>query len=424
MIRKILIAAYACEPNSGSEPAVGWHWARQAAIHGYEVHVITRSNNRKAIEEARQDSALHNLTFHYLDLPAPFLWAKARTGAAGLSLYYYFWQLALARKARELQRRFRFDLLHNVTFANDWLPSGLAFVPRVPLIWGPIGGSTHRAPADIERSWPLGSRRYELVRRVMQRAFQTVDPLLWWTGRRADLVLPYTEEARQGLRAAVKQKSRTVVHIGVEQSRDPLEKPFSGTLTVTSGGRLVHWKGHDLVIEALARHLRAHPKSARLQITGTGPWRSHLEGLAGTLGISDSVDFLGWLPDRATLLDIVSQADIYALPTWRDGPPVAILEAMAVGTPILCLDLGATAELVPSSAGILIPPGPRESVVEAIADRIGWAHQHRLELQEMGREASRRASSHHTWVAIGHQIDEIYRSMLDSSAEESGAQRP
>jgi glycosyltransferase involved in cell wall biosynthesis len=97
---------------------------------------------------------------------------------------------------------------------------------------------------------------------------------------------------------------------------------------------------------------------------------------------------------------------------------------MAVGTPILCLDLGATAELVPSSAGILIPPGPRESVVEAIADRIGWAHQHRLELQEMGREASRRASSHHTWVAIGHQIDEIYRSMLDSSAEESGAQRP
>jgi glycosyltransferase involved in cell wall biosynthesis len=258
----------------------------------------------------------------------------------------------------------------------------------------------------------------------MQRAFRTVDPLLWWTGRRADLVLPYTQEAMQGLRAAVKRKSRTVVHIGVGQSRDPLEKPGSGTLTIASGGRLVHWKGHDLVIEALARHLRAHPASVRLQMTGTGPWRSHLEGLAQTLGISDSVDFLGWLPDRASLLDIVSQADIYALPTWRDGPPVAILEAMAVGTPILCLDLGATAELVPPSAGILIPPGPREQVVEAIAGRIGWAHGHRLELQEMGREASRRASSRHTWAAIGHQIDAIYRSMLGSFPEESGSSAP
>src|ERR1035441_781417 len=77
---KILISAYACEPNAGSEPDVGWNWSVQAARHGNEVHVVTRANNRAGIESELAQHPVANLHFHYLDLPAIFRWGKKSGG--------------------------------------------------------------------------------------------------------------------------------------------------------------------------------------------------------------------------------------------------------------------------------------------------------------------------------------------------------
>ena len=68
---KVLIGAYACAPNTGSEGGVGWNWAVQAARHGHDVHVITRANNRTVIEEELRARPIDGFTFHYYDLPGP-----------------------------------------------------------------------------------------------------------------------------------------------------------------------------------------------------------------------------------------------------------------------------------------------------------------------------------------------------------------
>lgn len=410
---RVLVSAYACEPHSGSEPGVGWHWARQAALHGHEVHVVTRANNRNVIEGQMEIEPVAGLEFHYLDLPPLFQALKRRSGTIGLVAYYYLWQLALARRARLLHRRHRFDILHHVTFANDWLPTGLVFVPRVPLVWGPIGGSTHRAPPDIERQWPGRDRRYERVRSLLQRAFLNLDPLVRWTRRRAVAVLPYTREAMEGLPPAVASKSRVVTHIGVDGVRATPSRGEGDTLTIVTGGRLVHWKGIDLVIEGLARHLDRRPGSARLLITGSGPWEGRLTDLTRHLRIDHAVEFVGRLPDQRDVLDLVSRADLYALPTWRDGPPVAILEAMSVATAIMCLDTGATAELVPPEAGILIAPSGRDHVVDDIGRALTWSCDHPARLEAMGQAAAAVAAERHSWTAIGRMIDEVYRSVIN-----------
>ena len=63
---RVLISAYACEPNKGSEPGVGWNWALQMAKMD-EVYVITRSNNRKVIETFLQKHPVEHLHFYYHD---------------------------------------------------------------------------------------------------------------------------------------------------------------------------------------------------------------------------------------------------------------------------------------------------------------------------------------------------------------------
>ena len=145
---RVLISAYACEPDSGSEPGVGWNWAVQAALHGHDVHVITRANNRASIEGTLREHPIVGLSFHYYDLPTPVSGWKRRSGNLGLLVYYYLWQFGAWRVARRLHERLRFDLSHHVTFVNDWMPSGVGWI-GVPFVWGPVGGSTNVLPQGL-----------------------------------------------------------------------------------------------------------------------------------------------------------------------------------------------------------------------------------------------------------------------------------
>ena len=63
---KILLSAYACEPNKGSEPEVGWKWATTLSELGHEVYVITRSNNKETIEDCLQISYSNESIFSYI----------------------------------------------------------------------------------------------------------------------------------------------------------------------------------------------------------------------------------------------------------------------------------------------------------------------------------------------------------------------
>src|SRR5215207_5807638 len=133
---KILISAYACEPNKGSEPGVGWNWARQAARF-HQVWVITRKNNQSAIESELSRNPVSNLNLVYHDLPK---WARFwKRGSRGVHLHYLLWQLTALRKVQRLHREVEFDAGHHVTFVSFRFPSCLCSL-GIPFIWGPLAG--------------------------------------------------------------------------------------------------------------------------------------------------------------------------------------------------------------------------------------------------------------------------------------------
>ena len=132
--------------------------------------------------------------------------------------------------------------------------------------------------------------------------------------------------------------------------------------------------------------MRTAPEAdALLTITGNGRYEPALEALAAREGVRDRIEFVGLLPKRDDVFALMGDSDLFALPTLRDGPPVALLEAMAYGLPVLCLDLGATAELVPDQAGIKVPPDSRESVVARIAEACAWVAEHPAKAAAMGQ---------------------------------------
>ena len=96
---KVLVSAYACEPGKGSEPGAGWRWAG-AAAQEHEVWLLTRSNNRSAIDDAIAEDPRLAQRIHpvYLDLP-PWI-RRWKRGPRGVHLYYALWQQSARRTAR------------------------------------------------------------------------------------------------------------------------------------------------------------------------------------------------------------------------------------------------------------------------------------------------------------------------------------
>jgi hypothetical protein len=132
---RVLLIAYACEPERGSEPGVGWNLAIELA-NRHELWVLTRANNREVIEAASRDG-LPEIHWVYHDLPSWARWWKR--GHRGVQLYYYLWQRSARRLVREIAVREGVELVHHVTFVKYWAPSA-GPVAGKPFVWGPVGG--------------------------------------------------------------------------------------------------------------------------------------------------------------------------------------------------------------------------------------------------------------------------------------------
>lgn len=113
MNKSILVSAYGCEPLKGSEPGVGWNWVLQLAQQN-KLYVITRANNKAAIEEYLPTSIRHNITFYYYDTPL-FL-RQFKNKAKGLYFYYFFWQIGIVSIAKKIIRNNHVDYTMHLTF--------------------------------------------------------------------------------------------------------------------------------------------------------------------------------------------------------------------------------------------------------------------------------------------------------------------
>ena len=132
-------------------------------------------------------------------------------------------------------------------------------------------------------------------------------------------------------------------------------------------GRLSAEKGIDVAIRAIA-HL---PEPAHLDIAGDGPVRADLESLAAAEA-PGRVTFHGRLP-KSALFDLLRRSSVAVVPsTWYENQPMAVLESLAIGLPVIGSDLGGIPELVdPGRDGLLVPAGDDKALATAMGEILG-----------------------------------------------------
>lgn len=163
-------------------------------------------------------------------------------------------------------------------------------------------------------------------------------------------------------------------------------------------GRLSHEKGVDVMLDALAQS----PPSFRLAIIGDGPEREALRHQADRLGISDRIHWHGSIPSAGSLL---SAFDVFVLSSRTEGTPIALLEAMNAGVPIVATRVGGVPDVVTSAQALLVPSEQPGMIAQALAqiERGPSAAKHRSIL---ARERLLKSFGSDAWLVA---VDAVYQ---------------
>jgi glycosyltransferase involved in cell wall biosynthesis len=201
------------------------------------------------------------------------------------------------------------------------------------------------------------------------------------TARLCACIVAVSDDTRRALERQGYPRGRiVVVHNGVELPDDAPDDPGEGIVEVA---RLAPVKGQRELIEALA-HL---DEGVRLTLVGRdvesgGAYERELRALAADLGVADRVEFAGYRDDA---LDVMARAAVVALPSWTEGLPMTLLEALARRRAVVATPVGGTPEVVADGeTGILVPPRDPAALAKAL-DALLRDPDRRRQLGDAGR---------------------------------------
>ena len=433
---RVLLIAEAANPEWVSVPLVGWSIfaAVRAEIEadGGEVHLVTQVRNRDALlraglQEGRDFTAIDT---EAVARPIYRLSQVLRMGEgrgwtivqAVNALAYPLFEKKVWERFREDLTKGRFDLVHRVTPLSPTIASPIAARCRsvgVPFVLGPLNGGV---------PWPKGfdrERRKEREWLSYLRGLNRFRPSIRRTIRQADAIMVGSRYTGSEIPETHRAKTHYVPENAVDESwfRDGPERPGTGRpLRIVFVGRLVPYKGADMLLEACAPFIRAG--QVRVDIVGDGPMREELTALSRSLSLPEvvpanadegaaGVAFHGW-QERSRVRGILAGGDLLGFPSIREFGGGVVLEAMAMGVPPAVVDYAGPGELVDAESGFKIPIGPREAIIRDLARVVEGVLADRGSLERRGRAAALRVAGHFTWQAKARAIRDVYRQVCGS----------
>jgi glycosyltransferase involved in cell wall biosynthesis len=393
---RLLVSALSCNPSLGSEALVGFKYAEALSMR-YETVVIASppSHAPEGATLLRCDAG--QCSFNEI--------------SAGPLLRF---ELRQQRIARRLRRQFPFDYVHRVTPSAIQEPTWVGRLGK-PLIIGPlIAADTPPSAFATLLSRPVSPSKGPRWRpsRVAGRVYRTITA-------RAERDRSYLHQAHRilvGTRTALRhvpenlrEKCRLVTYSGVEHEVfvPPPARPVTDTLRLLFVGRLVPYKGVELLLQAV--EIAARRCSIKLDIVGGADpvYKEFLLRLIKELRLESSVDFLEPVP-RDQLPALYRRADVFCFPTLCDTYGIALLEAMSCGCAALVSDVAGAGEIVNGENGLKVRLNNPDEYIREYAEKImALAQNHELRMR-LGEAARRFVLREHDWSRIGAQVLAVY----------------
>jgi len=159
-----------------------------------------------------------------------------------------------------------------------------------------------------------------------------------------------------------------VVHCGIDPAKFPTPDPVTeGAPRLVAIGRFSEQKGQLVLVEAMAQIVAQHP-DAQLSLVGDGEMRPEIEATIKSHGLEGNITLTGWLSEEEVRAEL-ARAQALVMPSFAEGLPMVIMEALAAGRPVIATYIAGIPELVqPGITGWLVPAGDAKAVAQAVDD--------------------------------------------------------
>jgi len=398
---RLLLSAYACLPNSGSEPGNGWNWAVHLAERGIDVTVLTRGENREEIEAYLAERRLANLSFAYVTVKEQMI--RPTTG-----LHYLLWQWRAVQVARQSHRRTAFQLVHHVTYTSIHVPTQLWRL-GIPTIFGPVGGGQTTPSAML--AYFGAAKRSEVLRTAITRLLPFSPLHRYWLSR-----LSTVFAANRDTMALIKAMGRTDVRLQFDNgvpvnylATHPKlyneDKAGSRFLWV---GRMLPRKALPMALDALSK--TTYPSS--LTIVGNGLATENVRSMIEDRGLRGRVHWEGRRLSMEEVRSAYLTHDALLFTSVRETSGVQLLEAMALGLPVVCLDLHGARDVVPDNAGFKVSVTTQVEVTDALAAAMDRFSMLSRDAKQAMSAASLTFARSNTWPERAKQAEVVYQELL------------
>lgn len=414
---RVLVAAHQASERGGGAGALPLRLFGRLRARGVEAWLLTHDSTRAELRGLLPAADFSRVIF-VPSLPgfAPvFSWGKRlpsglRTIAWGITQLER--QLAMLPAVRRLVRDLAIDVVHQPLSVSPVTPSPLARL-GAPVVMGPLLGGMDLPPAFRDRDSVLAA----LVKKARPAVARIANLVI--RGRlKADVLLVANERTRALLPSRARRHAVTAPCIGVELESWPVPgnpRPASGE-TGPGGitrflfiGRLVDWKGVDILIESFARVTEKVP--ARLDIAGDGPERAQLTAQARRLGCADLVTFHGWLEPRECA-GCLQACDVFVSAALLESGGIAVLEAMASARPVIATAWGGHLDSVDDTVGILVGVSSRAALADGLAAAmVRLANDPGLR-SRLGAAGRRRVEERYDWDELTRQRLRVYHQLV------------
>jgi glycosyltransferase involved in cell wall biosynthesis/SAM-dependent methyltransferase len=350
---RILVEAFGgCRPGSVSEDGLGWLYGMAYAGAGHDVTVITTSGASAAAEAA---ALAPGRSPHFVDVPRRGWPLRPRWTVAGTAVQYLLWLWDCSQAARRLDGEARFDVVNHVSYGSIL---GGTFLWRLgrPLVFGPTGGGQTTPPAFRElygSQWLSEAVRSLVITKLWRLAWHARQ-----TARRAAAVLAANEETMYLARRMGARRVELVQTVPLPADFGPTAFPTRDAhdgLHLLWLGRIMPRKAAELAVLAI----EGLPAESHVTLTivggGANPeMEASFRRWLSNRPVADRVTALGQVPFEEVSRAYLA-ADAFIFTSVRDTDGVQLLEAMAFGLPVICLDHQGAHLLIPDDGGIKVP---------------------------------------------------------------------
>lgn len=415
----ILILAYACEPNAGSEYGVGWNvptiFAKKFPEH--TIHVLTRSLSKEKILKVSQTMSLNNLYFHFYDIPKWMFYKNEMKSNWGEQINYIIWQLCSRSYIKKLNKKYNFDILHHLTF-NQYRTPSPGFFLNIPFVMGPIGGAETISPSfyqDLEKN----TYRKEIIRKqgkdlklfgIWCQWKKNHKHFLFSTKENMHKLSPFCGKNKVSLLPAIAFNP-----IDFENSKTTSQN--NDTFQIIYAGKALDWKGIYIFLKAAKKaYIDNDISNFIIKLVGIRfkQEQEKVNKWISDLHLENNIELIPFL-QRNELLNMLTKCNLSVYPAFRDSGSMSVLESSVLGCPTICFNAGGQ-DAFPDSVLIKVDVTDDYEVnLNTFAEKLKWAFFHREETYKIGLKAKEYVYKNLTWENKIDAFNNIYQDLIDST---------